>query len=911
MRNLLEIFGPGVDDQLKESLQHWGFEQLTDVQQRALEAGVASGKSLVVCAPTSSGKTLVGEIAVLQALRRGHRCLYLVSHKALANQKYTDFETRFSSDKADPSGTVGLSTGDREEGDLQADILIATYEKGLVLFLTGQIDPQNSVVVADELQIIGEATRGPNVETLCAVLRQRGMRQFLALTATVENPQDLAAWLRCSLIQSRIRDVDLRQEIWYQCRGYGVTFGQVVGEHLDPMHRYPCGIFNAIDYLLDRDRAPILVFTESRREASEYATDFSQHRQRHVSGIKVAEQLDLFSEPTEGSENLQNSAERRIAVHTADLTPQERQIIEQGFLDNSFDVCFATSTLAAGINFPFKTVMFPKLTYQYGDRQGTRITRGDYRNMSGRAGRLGLHDLGYAVLLPKNAPERNHANDLVLPDNDHVYSQLAKLSMRRTVLTLVAAGVAGTMPALRDFFENTYYWHLLLERNPAKLGQVIAKAEQALDWLVDAELAEQQDDTYLVTPLGQATARSGLLPATARAFVELLKQHAEDFEENFNDFVGGLIHWVCCSDEFTGQAPSRFLPYPIGRMAPGSSTFVSGQQLLCALDRNDARLCQSIHALIMFVQGIAERKIAHFTNMSSGSVHQLAINVSWILNGCHAIAAVPDLACPQQVGNHLAMLARRVRWGAPAEALDLIRIAERDRVPGFGRQRAMALVNNGVTTFEDVVNLGAERVTKILRSRRRAESLLAAISEQTDFGANRLASAHAQLAERLGVRETVVACTESMDTQYEEEIVCLLNQEESWTVTVLDDGRRQNVPDVLLELGDTAALLEIKTTSKRAGLIKKEAAFAVLQKATDFGREMARVTLGKPHFDEMSKSKAAASHELTLVEHAIFVEAILRVLAGEIEPTAFLTWLTKPGEAEFERIPGKPTYLLV
>ena len=92
MRNLLEIFGPGVDDQLKESLQHWGFEQLTDVQQRALEAGVASGKSLVVCAPTSSGKTLVGEIAVLQALRRGHRCLYLVSHKALANQKYPGAE---------------------------------------------------------------------------------------------------------------------------------------------------------------------------------------------------------------------------------------------------------------------------------------------------------------------------------------------------------------------------------------------------------------------------------------------------------------------------------------------------------------------------------------------------------------------------------------------------------------------------------------------------------------------------------------------------------------------------------------------------------------------------------------------------------------------------------------------------
>ena len=150
--------------------------------------------------------------------------------------------------------------------------------------------------------------------------------------------------------------------------------------------------------------------------------------------------------------------------------------------------------------------------------------------MSGRAGRLGLHDLGYAVLLPKNTPERNHANNLVLPNNDQVYSQLAKLSMRRAVLTLVAAGVAGTMPALRDFFENTYYWHLLLERNPTKLNKVIAKAEEALDWLVDAELVEQHDDTYLVTSLGQATARSGLLPTTAKAFVTLLKQRDRDFE---------------------------------------------------------------------------------------------------------------------------------------------------------------------------------------------------------------------------------------------------------------------------------------------------------------------------------------------------------------------------------------------
>ena len=380
-----DVHGPDVDQTLRQSLTNWGIQQLTDVQCLALEEGVASGESLIVCAPTSSGKTLVGEIAVHQALRRGTRCLYLVSHKALADQKYSDFQRRFSNDASNPFGTVGLSTGDREEGNIQSDILVATYEKGLVLVLAGQINARDSVVVADELQIIGDPNRGPGIEILCTSLRQQGVGQFVALTATVENPNDFASWIQCKLVHSHIRDVDLRQEIWYRNRCYAVTFGQDVGEPDEGSH-YPDSTLDVVTHLIKQERAPILVFTESRREASRYATDFGRRRQKHATGIGMAEQLELFSEPTEGSSKLQSSAERRIAFHTADLSPQEREVIEAGFLNNDFDVCFATSTLAAGVNFPFQTVVFPKLTYQYGDRSGTRIVRSDYRNMSGRAG---------------------------------------------------------------------------------------------------------------------------------------------------------------------------------------------------------------------------------------------------------------------------------------------------------------------------------------------------------------------------------------------------------------------------------------------------------------------------------------------------------------------------------------------
>ena len=115
-----------------------------------------------------------------------------------------------------------------------------------------------------------------------------------------------------------------------------------------------------------------------------------------------------------------------------------------------------------------------------------------------------------------------------------------------------------------------------------------------------------------------------------------------------------------------------------------------------------------------------------------------------------------------------------------------------------------------------------------------------------------------------------------MEKQYEDAIVRLLKTEKSWEVSVRDDGKRQNEPDIFLRLEDRAVLLEIKTATKRTGLVGKEAAFAVLQKGSDYDQNIFRVTLGKPTFDETSKVKAAASDKITLVEHVPFLEGVLR-----------------------------------
>jgi helicase len=188
------------------------------------------------------------------------------------------------------------------------------------------------------------------------------------------------------------------------------------------------------------------------------------------------------------------------------------------------------------------------------------------------------------------------------------------------------------------------------------------------------------------------------------------------------------------------------------------------------------------------------------------------------------------------------------------------------------------------------------------------EKLIAAVSSTVGHSPSRLAAAHSRAAKQLGIEKIVEACDGALGTDYEKAIVELLRVETAWIVKVLDDGDRQNVPDILIQCGESSVLLECKTCTKSPQLIKKEEAWAVLQKYADFDNTMHRVTLGKPAFDETSKKKVAASHDITLVEHDVFIEGVLRVHAGTLPPADFLSWLAKPGLAEMDRLRGTPTF---
>jgi len=480
--------------------------------------------------------------------------------------------------------------------------------------------------------------------------------------------------------------------------------------------------------------------------------------------------------------------------------------------------------------------------------------------------------------------------------------------MRRTVLSLVAARAVSSKAELVRFFENTFYWHQILENNPKLLDKIVARSSRAIDWLLENRFVEESHATILATPLGKTTSLSGLLPETAKQFIDLLRNYAIQMQEGFGPFEVALIHWATTCPEFADEHPSRFLPWPSGQMKPESSVFMQSMPLLTAWDRTNERVTRCAHAMGLFILGEAERKIRFVTGISAGNLHRLSIDISWILDGLSCVSGASDLGCPQVVTNNIGMLARRVRWGTPAEALDVLRIASRRKVPGFGRQRVMALIANGLATVMDVIGAGKARLVKLLGGERRTDALIAALSDTFDSAGVNFGRVHLKLSQELGIEEKLKKCNEALGTGYEDAMFELLKEEINWSVDKLDDRKRQNVPDFQLVLGNTALLIECKTVTKKPPLITKDEAFDVVQKALDFDQKMKRVTLGKPDFDEHSKKKAAASPSITLVRHDVFMEGLMRVLTGRLAAINFVEWLAEPGVTDLSRLPGTPTY---
>ena len=354
-----------IDKQVIDLLAKEGLDELYPPQQHAIEAGVLSGKNLVLASPTASGKTLVAELCILQhILEHRGKTIYLAPLRALASEKFKEFQ-RYSAIKK-PNGDyvrAGISTGDYDSSDPwlgRYDIILCTNEKAdSLLRHKAPWMSELTLVVADEVHLLTEQNRGPTLEVVLTRLTEINPNiQVLALSATVRNAEEVGSWLKAGSVTTDWRPVPLKEGIYHDNQ---VQFRDGASREIVSGTKTP-SLDIALDVLSTGGQA--LIFTETRRSAVEMGrkasvavkSRLSKPEERALSTI--AERILSAGEKTRLSEALAMQVAAGTGFHHAGLAGIHRGIVEDAFREGRIKVLAATPTLAAGVNLPARAVVF-------------------------------------------------------------------------------------------------------------------------------------------------------------------------------------------------------------------------------------------------------------------------------------------------------------------------------------------------------------------------------------------------------------------------------------------------------------------------------------------------------------------------------------------------------------------------
>lgn len=894
-----ELVNRGFPQEVIDILRERGIVSLNPIQTQALETGLLDGVNLVVIAPTSSGKTLVAELAAIHHALNAKGTFYLVSLKALAEEKYELFK-RFWTSGPEPLLRTGITTGDRDLDDdnlSQCKITFATYEKLYTLVRENpSLLKHISLIVVDEIQTLGDAWRGFGLEALLTIVRLRNPSiQILGLSATVPNPDDLADWLDAKICRTYSRDIPLIEQIWSERKIHSKLFGtglESLQEKANPTKS--ASTLEIVRYLISKGQTPIAVFCMTKPRAEELArahfevlqkTGLLSKPKRALQDLK---QLLLFW--TEGGptgKSLMDVIEAGIAFHHADLSLDERRVVEDGIRDGKIQVTYSTTTLGQGVNLPIAVVLFDEIYRSWANRY---IDKGEYLNMSGRAGRRGLQDEGgTAILISRTARDRKRMNQFLSEEAETVKSTLEDAPLDSIVLGLVASQNAPRITGIRQFIENSLFGSTNSIINPRLLKHRLSEVPAVIQQLQGDGFVSptSRKDEYRATALGRVTSQKGITPRTAINIIrglgvlnDALGQTKNDFSRKAEELAPAIIHLFCDCDE------NGFLLY---RDFSATRFLESKRSQVCCLrdfedSREPYRLLQTAWVLGEWIKGRGYTNLCSpFRNVREGYIRASADHISWIIDSASAISRVPHLNVNSRVARFLSSLSKRLAFGVTEPSIALMDVI-RNRTAlgvvlrGIGRSKVQEIITNGFDDLTKVLEGNEAKLLRILGSKEQVANLKIAIARYLDRSSGFRRANHTLRGKQFSRDELVKAVYESLGKSFETAVYNLLDSI-SLHVELLDERKVPGCADLLLKSASGNIQVECKTRKSDKGQITNTEAFEVLGKTSVGGRPVAHATVGKPGFVDQA-IKNSFDKSVCLITHQTIVEAVLLVLEG-------------------------------
>ncbi|NWF94688.1 MAG: DEAD/DEAH box helicase [Candidatus Thorarchaeota archaeon] len=688
-----------INRRVTELVESLGISDLFPPQEEAFRTSVLSGRNLVMAATTGSGKTLVSEMSVLNAiLNTGGKALYLVPLKSLAREKHMDFR------KYESLGIrTAMSVGDYDSPGTRlkdADVIILTTERADSL-IRHDVEWLKDVVivVVDEIHLVNDTSRGPTLEMVIAKLRMKLKKiQIIALSATISNAHDIAAWLDSELVKSDWRPIPLKEGV--------LLDGEIRFSDGSVRVLRQSGKDDVENLIVDmlRENGQALVFASNRRSTVSIAKRLASVVRGHLSAESALELLHASKKLEQGpaapemTEVLISVLRNGVAFHHAGLTNEERETVEDCFRRGLLKVIVATPTLAAGINLPARrSIVRDYMRYEEG--LGNRpIPVLEYKQMAGRAGRPGYDSYGEAVLIARSYEEHDHLMDhYVRASSEEIESRLASQSALSThLLAAIASDLTHDRTGIDNLIRGTF---LYTKSTPVSIGRHVSKS---IEYLVRSGLVQRTDEGLLVaTPLGKRCSQLYISPETALLFAEALP-NAEGFT------VLSILQMIC-------HTPDQPLAY-LGR---GELTeyeeFVEANLDSFAFEPPDASEfpeeysrylseLKTARLLMDWISEMSDRNLTDNYNVGMGDVHRLAQSAEWLAYSAEEIARLMGVSVILPLLHETKV---RLRYGVRPDILELVGLR------GIGRVRGRMLYRSGFKTLSNLYSASLENLARV------------------------------------------------------------------------------------------------------------------------------------------------------------------------------------------------------
>jgi len=743
-----------IPDSVKAVLAKAGYDTLYPPQEDAIKAGALETKNIVLASPTASGKTLIAELVVLKSiLEKGGKALYLTPLRALASEKFEDFQKYTAIEKGPGRRIrVGLTSGDYDSSDLHLadfDIIISTNEKAdsLLRHRSPWISDV-SVVVADEVHLITEADRGPTLEVvLTRLLKVNPHIQIVALSATIKNAREIADWLNAIPITTEWRPVPLREGVYYN--------GEI--QFKDGSSRFvPRADINPVfSTALDvvKEGGQVLIFAETRRLAVDMGRKASAILRRELPkpdrrGLEnIAQRILSTGERTRLSETLAEQVLNGVAFHHAGLAGSHRKIIEGAFKAGRLKILSATPTLAAGVNLPARTVIISSYERYEPGYGRYPISVLEYKQFCGRAGRPKYDKVGEAILMARTEDEQDYLlKNYALAEPERIWSKLgAEKVLRPHVLATIATRFANSEDGLIQFFAKTFY---AFQYDPkmirSKLGAILAflSREQMVELegedLKATKFGRRVSELY-IDPVSAVVLRDGLYTrakhVTEVSFLHLIsrtpdiapKLYPRRGEDEMLDLFAKEHE-----DEYMCEVPEFY----------GDMNGITYEEFLSEI--------KCARVLYEWINETTEDGILEVHKVEPGDIMRMVDTAKWLL---HATYQLAELFGHKDILNITHELQVRCTKGVKAELVPLVELE------GVGRVRARALYNAGYKTLDELKHAS---VTDLMNIPMIGPTLAKKIKEQVG------GLIKAEEWERLGSKVTE-ATEQSLLTDYKED----------------------------------------------------------------------------------------------------------------------------------------------